>query len=117
MFEPMLWASSIPDSTSFVPSSVASTVEFAVCWIFVMSDVIFVVACFDSSASFLISPATIAKPFPCSPARAASTAALSASRLVCSAISSTSPIVDDIDWIKSDNSRIAPQLSGFYALL
>jgi hypothetical protein len=34
------------------------------------------------SASFLTSAATTAKPLPCSPARAASMAALSASRLV-----------------------------------
>ena len=36
----------------------------------------------DRSASFLTSAATTAKPLPCSPARAASMAAFSASRLV-----------------------------------
>jgi hypothetical protein len=40
----------------------------------------------DSSASFLTSSATMAKPRPCSPARAASIAALSASSFVCPAI-------------------------------
>ena len=40
----------------------------------------------DSSASFLTSSATTAKPRPCSPALAASMAALSASRLVWSAM-------------------------------
>ncbi|MNI78079.1 hypothetical protein D3C73_1344270 [compost metagenome] len=40
-----------------------------------------------SSASFLISPATTAKPLPCSPARAASIEALRESRLVWLAIS------------------------------
>jgi hypothetical protein len=44
------------------------------------------VAPFVSSASFLISSATTAKPFPASPARAASIAAFSARRFVCSAI-------------------------------
>ena len=37
-------------------------------------------------ARFLTSSATTAKPLPCSPARAASIAALSASKFVCSAI-------------------------------
>lgn len=40
----------------------------------------------DCSASFLISSATTAKPFPFSPALAASIAAFNASKLVCSAI-------------------------------
>jgi len=44
----------------------------------------FCVAFLLSSASFLISSATTAKPFPASPALAASIAALSARRLVCS---------------------------------
>ncbi|CAM2993484.1 hypothetical protein HEBU111660_08950 [Helicobacter burdigaliensis] len=43
------------------------------------------------SASFLTSSATTANPLPCSPALAASIAALSASKLVCSAISFITP--------------------------
>ena len=48
--------------------------------------VMFFPCALDSSASFLISPATTAKPFPASPAWAASIAAFIASRLVCAAI-------------------------------
>src|SRR5436305_6633032 len=45
-------------------------------------------ACEERCARLRTSEATTAKPRPCSPARAASTAALSASRLVWNAISS-----------------------------
>jgi len=48
--------------------------------------VIFSVASEDCPASFLTSSATTANPFPCSPALAASIAALRASRFVCPAM-------------------------------
>ena len=48
---------------------------------------VFLTASEDSPASFFISSATTAKPFPASPALAASIAALSESKFICSAIS------------------------------
>jgi hypothetical protein len=63
-----------PTSDFFIESSIKSAVSFA--------------AFADRPARFLTSSATTAKPFPCWPALAASTAALSASILVWKAISS-----------------------------
>jgi len=56
------------------------------------------------------SPATTANPLPCSPARAASTAALSARRFVWKAISFITDIISDIfllDWFISFIELIA----------
>src|SRR5262245_40824519 len=53
-------------------------------------------ACADRWARLRTSVATTAKPRPASPARAASTAALSAKRLVCRAISSMTPMISAI---------------------
>ena len=53
-------------------------------------------ACDERCARLRTSDATTAKPRPASPARAASTAALSASRLVCRAISSITVMMSAI---------------------
>ncbi len=59
-------------------------------------------ACEERCARLRTSDATTAKPRPASPARAASTAALSASRLVCRAISSITPMMSEI--LRDDSS-------------
>ena len=59
-------------------------------------------ACEERCARLRTSEATTAKPRPASPARAASTAALSASRLVCRAISSITPMMSEI--LREDSS-------------
>ena len=59
-------------------------------------------ACEERCARLRTSDATTAKPRPASPARAASTAALSASRLVCRAISSMTPMMSAI--LREDSS-------------
>lgn len=60
------------------------------------------------SASFLTSSAATAKPRPCSPARAASIAALRARRLDWSAISSMAWVMAPISWIAWLNSVMVP---------
>ena len=58
----------------------------------------------DCSANFLTSSATTAKPFPTSPARAASMLALRAKRLVCSLILSKNFIIFSMPLLSSFNS-------------
>ena len=76
-------------ATCLVPCSVAITAALVARWISPRICRTCIVAFLDCSGQAFTSPATTAKPRPCSPARAASTAALSASRLVCSAMSLT----------------------------
>ena len=61
-----------------------------------MSALISLAAVAERPARLRTSVATTAKPRPCSPARAASTAAFSASRLVWNAISSMTPMMSAI---------------------
>ncbi|HZO30782.1 MAG TPA: hypothetical protein VFH48_32845 [Chloroflexota bacterium] len=85
-----------PASTWAEPLFIALTASFVPAWTLRISSLIDLVSRWLLSASLRTSSATTAKPRPCSPALAASMAAFSASRLVCSAMSSivstTAPI-------------------------
>ncbi len=96
-----------PSSVCRPPFSTTSTALPVSCWICAIRPPIVEAAPRDSSASLRTSSATTAKPRPASPARAASIAAFSASRFVCSAIP---VIVATIPPISSDfsvSARIA----------
>ena len=83
-------SSVLPDSpTRREPSSTRSTLSL-------IRPLISFAAPAERCARLRTSPATTAKPLPCSPARAASTAAFSASKLVWKAISSITPIISAI---------------------
>ena len=70
-------------------------------------------ACDERCAKLRTSEATTANPRPASPARAASTAALSASKLVCRAISSITPMMSEI--LREDSSMRAMASTAFAA--
>ncbi|MNG02415.1 hypothetical protein D3C84_854430 [compost metagenome] len=76
----------LPCSTSRVPLPTVSAVCRVCCCMLAMVWLISAVDWLVRLASWRTSSATTANPRPCSPARAASMAALSASRLVCSAM-------------------------------
>ena len=75
------------------------------------------VACCDCSARLRTSAATTAKPFPCSPARAASTEAFSASMLDCAAISFTVAMISPICWVCSERARMFSAMDSTRSLI
>ena len=99
----MSWISSLTSRTRATISAIVLPAEFTCCepletfstlvWI---RSLISRAACALRLASAPTSPATTAKPRPCSPARAASTAAFSASRFVWKAISSITAMISAI---------------------
>ncbi len=79
---PALSARLMPSFVSAAPALAVSTASPVSAWTWRMTSPISLVASTERSASLRTSSATTAKPRPASPARAASMAALSASRLV-----------------------------------
>ena len=100
-----------PSSVRLPPSATTWTALPVSRWISSIRPEISAAAACEPSASLRTSSATTAKPLPCSPARAASMAALSASRLVCSArpviVSTMPPIFSE----RADSSWIAVETS------
>ncbi len=82
-----------------------------------MSEEILFAALPDSSASFLTSSATTAKPLPCSPARAASIAAFKASKFVCAAMLVMTVIISPISCDLLSSNRIASVVTMFWLLM
>ncbi len=90
-------------SLSAVPALLTrSTPSFTWLLLLVIRSLMSFAACDERCARLRTSDATTAKPRPASPARAASTAAFSASKLVCRAISSITVMMSDI--LREDSS-------------
>ena len=90
----------LPDASSISSfrSAPILTTPSVSAWTCPISSEICAAARCESSASFLTSSATTANPRPCSPARAASMAAFSASRFVCSAMPEMVSTIWPISW-------------------
>ena len=105
---------SVPALTSFVPLCIDWTASSVDAWIDSILSRIFSADSWDAVASFLTSSDTTEKPLPCSPARAASMAALSASKFVWSAISAMAsticPICFELSPRRSTTSALAVTL-------
>src|SRR5262245_34522906 len=98
-------------SVSDLPARLTSSTPSCTCpELLVIRSLMSFAACEERCARLRTSDATTAKPRPASPARAASTAALSASRLVCRAISSITLMMSEI--LRDDSSIRAIALTA-----